>query len=568
MRNQLISILTGVLYATSFSIGQVSLEMEPIEATSSITDVTLYRNRAAITRTATLNLDAGGYSIFFRGLPVSCYLDSVQASVSDNAALLSVDTSSKPTAKDNSEVIHEINAEIEKTEEKYAALAAEETGIELQISMLKTLIDQSSNKKEGVVDLEALSKQLDFMGKKMTSLAAEKARNKNGVDDLKKQLHTLQIRKQNLSSNTTTQLHAIVDVGVKQTGPVQVKLTYLVNNTTWQPTYSIRANNAGDNITVEYDAELSQRTGENWADVNMTLSTAQPQRSTTPPMPEPWFVDLYVSPVVATNFSRGTRTIKNVDSAFNASNVTGSGDTYEGSVILGASVNFAAMNATVNNDGPAVSFTLPRTITVPSNSEDKQTTSLGAFETKADLFRIAVPMLTDSTFIRSKVTNTSNYILLPGRASIFHGSDYVGKTTLPTVAPGETFPLDLGIDTIVTATRVLLGKTTSSTGLFASGKQTMYEYRINISNGHDKPIELHVWDRYPVSRNEDIEVILDNLSVPLSTDSKYVEFKKPQGLLRWDLTIPANTTGDSSYVLNWEVEIARGKDIKMTPLPE
>jgi uncharacterized protein (TIGR02231 family) len=227
-----------------------------------------------------------------------------------------------------------------------------------------------------------------------------------------------------------------------------------------------------------------------------------------------------------------------------------------------------ASAATVNNDGPAVSFSLPRTITVPSNATDLQTTSLGAFETTAKLFRIAVPMLTDKTFIRSKVTNTSEYILLPGKASIFHGSDYVGKTTLPTIAPNETFPLDLGIDPVVTATRVLLEKETSSTGLFASGKQTLYEYQISISNGHDEAIEVHVWDRYPVSRNEEIEVTLKNMNTPLSTDPAYVSAEKPLGLLRWDLNIPANMTGDNSYVFDWQVEIARGKDVEMTPLPE
>jgi uncharacterized protein (TIGR02231 family) len=231
-------------------------------------------------------------------------------------------------------------------------------------------------------------------------------------------------------------------------------------------------------------------------------------------------------------------------------------------------VETASAFATVNNDGPAVSFSLPRTITVPSNREDKQTTSLGAFETKADLFRTAVPMITDSTFIRSKVTNTSDYILLPGKASIFHGSDYVGKTTLSTIAPNETFLLDLGIDPLVIVNRVLLEKITSTTGLFSSGKQTRYEYRITISNGHNEPIDVQVWDRFPISRNEEIEITLDNLSMPLSTDPTYVESQQPQGLLRWDVTIQANMTGDQMYIITWDVEVARGKDIKMTPLPE
>ena len=77
-----------------------------------------------------------------------------------------------------------------------------------------------------------------------------------------------------------------------------------------------------------------------------------------------------------------------------------------------------------------------------------------------------------------------------------------------------------------------------------------------------------MWDRYPVSRNEEIEVLLDNVSTPLSTDPLYIESQQPLGLLRWDLNIPANMTGDKSFVLTWQVEIARGKDIEMTPLPE
>lgn len=569
MRTTVFSLFTAMFFLTPLASSQVSLEMEPIEAGSVITDVTLYRNRAAITRTATLDLHVGGYSVYFRDLPSAAFLDSVQASVGDNAALLSVDTSSTPITKNVSEIIEEITLEIEILESKLDTVNARKEALNLQVTMLKTLIAQASNEKEGPVDLEALENQLAFIGEKMTRLTEDQSKNENVRVRFLDELQTLRTRRQNLSSDRGTQLDAVVDIGVKKAGFIVVQLTYLVSNASWQPKYSIRANNAGDEITIEYDAEVWQRTGENWTDVSMTLSTAQPQRSTTPPMPSPWFIDVYVAPPPVTRGPRApsrpglqARTSTSIDKgAF----PTESSD----AVNVGlAFLDVASASAAVNNDGPAVSFSLPRTITVPSNIEEKQTTTLGAFETKAELFRIAVPMLTDSTFIRSHVTNTSDYILLPGKASIFHGSDYVGKTSLPTIAPNETFPLDLGIDPVVTATRVLLEKETTSTGLFASGKQTMYDYRISISNGHDEAIELQVWDRYPISRNEEIEVSLDQLSAPLSADPTYVESQRPQGLLRWDLNIPANMTGDNSFILTWEVEIARGKDVEMTPLPE
>ncbi len=559
MRTQLLALISAGLFLVPSLDAQVSLEMQPTEANADITNVTLYRNRAAITRTSTLELDAGGHAIFFRDIPVTAFLSSVQARVSDNASLLSVDTSSQPIVADNSKLVAELIAEIEEVEFQLASNNSQSEAIQLQIEMLKTLIGKATNDKESPVDIEEFDAQLAFIGKRMEGLSENISANAKEKQDLKDVLDNLKQRKRNISADNKYQTDAIVDIGVARASTVEIQLTYLVNNATWSPVYSIRANAQGNVITIDYDAELSQKTGENWNDVSLTLSTAQPQQSTTPPMPRPWYVDVYAPPQPAAAAKR--RSMNRTDMALESRHMgtVGAAD---------INVEAASANATVVGDGPAVSFVLPRKITVPSNIDDKQTTSLGSIETSAEHYLIAVPMLTDRVFIRSEVTNKSDYILLPGRASIFHGSDYVGKTSLSTISPNETFSLDLGIDPSVLTTRTLVEKVTSSTGLFGSGKQTMYDYQITISNGHDKPIEIRVFDRIPVSQNEEIEVILQKLSSPLSSDAVYLRTDRPQGIVRWDLTIPANMTGDQSFAMSWQVEIARGKDIELSPLPE
>jgi len=539
---------------------QVSLEMQPTEANADITDVTLYRNRAAITRTTTLDLEAGGHAVFFRDIPASAFLSSVQARVSDNASLLSVDTSSKPTVVDNSKLVADLITEIEEVEAQLSSNNAQSEAIQLQIEMLKTLIKKATSDKSPPVDIEAFDSQMSFIGKRMEELSATKSENAKEKQELKDVLANLKQRKRNISTDTRYQTDAIVDIGVARACTVEVQLTYLVNNATWSPVYSIRTNAEGNAITIDYDAELSQKTGENWTDVALILSTAQPQQSTTPPMPRPWYVDVYAPPPPSAE-PRGRTTLRS-EVSFDASYMD------KAAVGLERDVETASANATVVGGGPAVSFVLPRKVTVPSNVDDKQTTSVGSIETSAEHYLIAVPMLTDRVFIRSEVTNISDYILLPGRASIFHGSDYVGKTTLSTISPNETFPLDLGIDPSVLATRALVEKVTSSTGLFGSGIQTVYDYQITISNGNEKPIEIRVFDRIPVSQNEEIEVVLQQLTVPLSTDSVYLRTERLLGILRWDLTIPANRTGDQSFAMSWQVEIARVKDIELSPLPE
>ncbi len=542
----------------AFALQPVTVDMEPINANGSITDIALYRGRAAITRTAELDLKAGGWSIFFRDLPSSATLDSVQASVDGNAKLIAVDTTAFPIEKDNNKLLTEIKQEIKHVEEKIAIAQAEEESIKLQASFLETLVKRSSSDKEQAVDLVSFQEQLAFIGKQMATIETQKLANNKLHEELTNERNTLVKRRNSISNESHVQRDAIIDIVVFAQDTITIEVTYLVNNASWEPSYSIRSSEGGESITIDYDAKVAQYTGEDWPDVNLTLSTAQPQRSASPPKPSPWYLDIQqpTPPAQPSAAMRRTR------SSVNAEDAAIESDSFE--LRLGT----AATAASVVGNGPAVSFALPRTVSVPSNKNDKQKTAIASIDTTASLFRVAVPMITDSVYIRSKVTNDSPFILLPGEASIFHGSDFVGRTILPTVAPHETFPLDLGIDPKVIATRTLLEKKTSSTGLFGSSKETLFDYRVTVSNGHDAPLEIHLWDRIPVSQNEDIAVELKNESMQLSTDANYLEADFPRGLLRWDLTVPANSTGETSFVMTWQVDIGRGKNVEMTPLPE
>ena len=556
----------ALILTTNQLFGQISLDMEAINAESQISAVTLYNGRASVTRTTTLDLTAGGYSVFFIDLPGSTSLNSVQAHVSGDTALLGVDTIEIPVARNNVEILKNINAQLETLEDTLDELRSRSEAINLQREMLQTLVQQSINAKEPTIDLEAMDAQLQYIGSAMTGIAVGLRENAKEQELVKEEINALKSKRNSIARDGRLQRNAVIDIGVMQAGSITIDLTYLVSHASWSPVYSIRANPKGDSITIDYDAELSQSTGEDWTDVSITLSTAKPQQFAKPPMPSPWYVDVQ-EPIVI-----GTEVDFDAPAAMRSSRVRVGGghnsDQLGYAEVEMESVLEASKAAAVIGDGPVVNFQLPRTLVIPSNANEHQTTSIASIEAASELFRIAVPMRTDDVFIRSDVTNDSPYILLAGKASIFHGSDYVGKTTMATVTPNETFPIDLGIDPSVIATRTLQEKNTSSTGLFASGKQTMFEYRIEISNGHDKAIDLRVWDRIPVSRNEKIEISLKDLSKPLSTNPKYLETKRTLGLLRWDLRVQANSTGEKKEAITWKVEVARGKDIETTPLPD
>ena len=63
----------------------------------------------------------------------------------------------------------------------------------------------------------------------------------------------------------------------------KIRLNYLVGSVTWRPEYKLRAGKVNEDVQVDYQANLMQHSGEEWNQVNMTLSTAQPMLNASPP---------------------------------------------------------------------------------------------------------------------------------------------------------------------------------------------------------------------------------------------------------------------------------------------
>ena len=63
-----------------------------------------------------------------------------------------------------------------------------------------------------------------------------------------------------------------------------MRLNYLVNGVSWNPQYKIRAGKTSkDPLHIEYLAGVVQQTGEDWSNVKLVLSTAQPLLNAAPP---------------------------------------------------------------------------------------------------------------------------------------------------------------------------------------------------------------------------------------------------------------------------------------------
>jgi hypothetical protein len=211
----------------------------------------------------------------------------------------------------------------------------------------------------------------------------------------------------------------------------------------------------------------------------------------------------------------------------------------------------------VEKDGPSVSFTIVGTLGIPSR-RDPQLLEIGRVELPAEYHAKAVPVLTPRVYRLAKVTNTSDLVILPGEATAYVGTEFVGRMKLPLVAVGEPFIAGFGVDPQLQVSRRLMKKTRTLQG----GNQVFsYEFRIGLRNYRARPVKVQLWDRLPTPAGESVVVNLVKTSAELSTDALYQRTARADNLLRWDIEVPRGTIGDKTMYLNYEFRLEYAKEL-------
>jgi hypothetical protein len=205
-----------------------------------------------------------------------------------------------------------------------------------------------------------------------------------------------------------------------------------------------------------------------------------------------------------------------------------------------------------------VTYHLATRLTVPSRN-DEQVIEVARLEMQPNYFYKAVPLLTSQVYRLADLTNRSTHVLLPGEATMYIGSDFVGQMSLPLVAVGEQFTVGFGIDTQLQVQRQMIDKDRSTQG---ANQLLRYEYRILVNSYKSERVRLQVWDRLPHAEKETVGVSLLRSTPDISADALYVREQRPSNLLRWDVSVDPNRNGEKALAIRYEFRLEL--DRKMT----
>jgi uncharacterized protein (TIGR02231 family) len=420
------------------------------------------------------------------------------------------------------------------------------------------------------INLDAVAKQLAFVATQRKEIVEKQRALVASHEELAGQIDAAQREFDARGGAERVDRAAVVVIAAPAACAVELAVTYIVGAATWEPAYNIRAKGDRTGVEIEYDAMITQATGEDWLDVHLSLSTAQPSRASAPPPVVPWFIDAFVPPPASPPPGRPMAGSAAAEMAVPAPMADASGGERDQWTARrkSAEIDKLSSAAAVQETGTAVSFALPRKLDVPTDSAKKQRTRIAGMEPGSEFVYSAQPLVTEDVYLRGNLTNTSAFQLLPGRAQVFMGGDFIGETNMPSVAPKDEFRVFFGPDRALRATRQLVSKTTGSSGFFGGSQTTTWNYRVLVDNSTGRTAVVELFDRRPVSVNEKIVCAVSKLSAPLSTDKEYVEGPLTQGILRWDLTVPSTARGAGALPVTWTVEVTRPNDLPITGLPD
>ncbi len=560
----MIHLAAAFVVAASVSASPAAAdEVVPIEVASEVDAVVLYGTGADIRRGTTVTLEPGIHELVFTGIPDPGGegLAGVRASVNPPFAVLGVDVTvrERPVVDDPGS----LRAAVREAEATLRRVELERQGVENDLGFVEAIGVRAANDATDAggtadLDLESVARQLQFVRAERTRLQAELLDAIRRVEDATAGLERAK-RALGRSGEVSRETVATVRVAAPEPGEAAVAVRYLRRDAGWRPSYSIRSMRGEPVMPVEYEAIVRQATGEDWNDVAMTLSTATPSTPSGPAEIRPVFVDRRrdrPQGAVASN----AVPMPEADTAV-APGYGGGGGT---GLARKAATRDAMRDASVASGGTAVTYRLPRHVSVRSDRERTARLRIADIAAPATRVLVARPLVEEQVYLRGDLANRSPFVLLAGEASLFMEGEYIGPTWIEEVPAGGDFDVWFGPDPAITVERTMLAKNTEKTGLFGAGLQTSLEYRIEIRNDGDTAATVEVWDRRPVSRDGEIEVSVVNPRPALATDADYLATDAKQGLMKW--LVPLAPGADAA--ITWTVRVNRSSDLDITPIPE
>ncbi|WP_425413106.1 DUF4139 domain-containing protein [Micromonospora citrea] len=520
-----------------------------MEIEAPVVGVTVYPDRARVTRRGSTRLTAGEHRVRVAPLPLGVRRDSLRVGGRGAATVLGVDVTTWRRARSADGQVHALEQRSRELAEELAEVDDADEVETQRGQFLARLADRAGGTyARALASGDAAPTDVAAFADSVAGQLADSQRRRRELarrrTDLTEERAVVERELAAASGKREPdRLAAEVTVSVDaDEAELDLELTYLVDGARWQSSYDVRL--VDDTVTVTWFGLVSQDTGEDWPECALELSTARPATATRVPELTPWYLDRVPPvpppmPVAAAGF--GAMPAPAAPRAAPSGAVARSGTPRP---------RVRESAATVEQGVTAATYRPARPVAVPADGSAHRAT-IAVLELPARLDHVTAPVRAAEAHLRATVRNTSSHTLLAGPAAVFHGADFVAAARLATWAPGEETELALGVDDRVRVEREL-SRRADTRATLGSTRRRDVEYRISVANHTPRPATVEVRDQLPVSRDEAV-VVRESALVPPPAE------RTELGELTWRLRLGPGESGE--ITLGFRVELAKGVEL-------
>lgn len=525
-----------------------ALEQEQ-KVPSTITNVTVFLNQAQVTRVAKTSLQAGITHLVIGHISPYINLNSLQVKTEENVLLLSVSQRNNFLQSNDKpaniialeDTLDALNQQLESARIRKEALLLEKEVL---------IANKHIGGENSGVKVEDLEDALTLFRKRSQEIGEELLK----IDLNSQKLTAIQTKfKAQLDEYLQTQngsIELVITVkSLSNLANTRVEFNYLVSNTSWTPFYDIRVKDTKGKLQLITKANIYQQTGEDWKNVILKLSTANPNEAGNKPELQPLHLSFQNPYVVnGAGYVPSAPTIRGAradGTAYYIDGVRVQGESSD-KPQLKASAGIASSQQTQSN----IEFNVSTAYSIPSDNNPHQV-DLTVSELDASYAYGSVPKVDKDAFVTAKVSGNDLVNQINGEANVYFDGTFTGKSYINGTT-SDSILLTLGRDKRIQIQRTQLKDFSSKTFTGGSKKETS-TWEISIRNTRKEAITVVVEDQIPVSNDKDIEVKALNLG--------NASYDETTGKLTWIITIDPEKT----HLLKFSFEVKYPKEKIVTP---
>ncbi|MCC6074588.1 DUF4139 domain-containing protein [Pseudomonas sp. GCM10022188] len=501
-----------------------------------ITAVVLHPGSATVVRTAQVSPEMT--EVVFSGLPARFDVQTLRAEAGPQVRVGQIVTQETAGATALNPAEAELEARILALQDQQAALDAEIASAELVKRYLERFSSGTGaeGEQQGLPsDPKVLAGLLAAIGQGASESLAKIQRLTVQKRELARQADVLQRDLGQLRSGVRDTRSVTVQLSAQRAG--ELRLSYQVANAGWRPAYRAALDTAASRLELERLATVAQKTGEDWSNVKLTLSTTQPRLSPAGPEPQPWVLT-WQPPQPAQMSAMESKARANdmaAPAALAPAREAGSDET-------------GYQPPTFANHGAFASeFVVPTPVSLPADGREVSVSLAQETLPAKHHLRIA-PRLERAAVVTAEAERPEG-VWLPGDTQLLRDGSYVGSAYWEP-ASAERFVFSFGRDEQLRVAVDQVEGQAGSTGVFDKRNERRVAEMFTLTNTHRQPVDVLLLESSPVSGSEEIKVraVFD----PAPTVQAW---QQRRGVVAWERRLAAGES--AKFAVDYRIEYPR-----------